>query len=183
MRDPRAVWNSQRKSRRVGSRVPIGLSIRHFIASWKIFAKLALAGRNDPLVYVVNYEQLTEHPEEAISGVHEWLEVVKGRGVSFVSDIDNYAKRIPDDQQHLHSNVERAPLLARTSAWQIELPSADRFEIERRVESELVLFGFESSRGTAPSLMSRCVLELGCVYWRVRAKCEQLGGSVLRLRK
>lgn len=168
MRDPRAILNSQRKAT---ASTHGGTMNRNPVITARAFNNCIRAietHRHADWLGVVRYEQLLAEPEATLREVRRFLglgEAARRPG--------RYAERIPDDQKHLHPNVDRPPDPARLEAWRDELDPADVFALQCLAAPVMRRWGYEPRATFPPGVRCRGVLKLlgglvGFAIWRFR---------------
>lgn len=140
MRDPRAIYNSQRTNRdSLGhpmARTPIGAA-RLFVRACRALEAHADA----PWLEIVRYERLLAEPD----AVRDQLATFLGLADRTPGD-HGYAGRIPTPQQHLHRNVGGSPRADRIHAWRNELPPAHQYCLEWWAGREMEAHGYPPER-------------------------------------
>ncbi len=120
VRDPRAVFHSQKNNTVSGTGKPFELDVKRFSAQWvAIYSQLEHMSRTAGGVHTVRYEDLIEQPEESLAGIAAALQL---RQLDHVTDRYHVPPRY---RGKLHANVGRAPLPDRLSAWQQDLSKAE----------------------------------------------------------
>jgi hypothetical protein len=144
IRDPRAIFSSQRKS--VDSRTGeiMNDDVINFCVSYKrVISKLnhlIKSKKARDRVLPIKYENLvSEHSfHQELTKITDFLNVspVKSKGG------DNYFNKIPEEQKHLHANVAKKPLHNRIDAWKEELPTNDSVFIKCALKKEIRKFSY-----------------------------------------
>lgn len=136
MRDPRAIYNSQKKAINTATHEPMNCSNpTRTIVAYKKIAGVLRKRRNEECLHVVKYEDLLFQPEKEIDRVLSFL------GVSNEANRElgkSYISKIPLPQKHLHENVQHKPLRERAEAWQTELSSLETSFFNTSLSKELI---------------------------------------------
>ncbi|MFW6016650.1 MAG: sulfotransferase, partial [bacterium] len=117
-RDPRAIFNSQNKNKNSQNKI-MQKSIYTFAYSYKLAHKLLcrLNKRKNKLL-VFKYEDLVINEDNIIKLIVDFLEVKN----VIKSENNDYYRRIPQNQLHLHNNVKlEYNDNKRINAWKSEL--------------------------------------------------------------
>ncbi len=116
VRDPRAVYASQRRSRRSRYPLPFTLSPGEMAREWAADAALAEEMARDPAYLRVRYEDLVTDHRATLQTVLAWL------GCRGLPELEGdgairYDDKIPREQRHLHERLRSTPDPARLTAW------------------------------------------------------------------
>lgn len=122
MRDPRAVYASQRRSVSSIDNRPMSDNPLIFAFAARRAMEQVHLHREASWLYIVRYEQLVRGPREEVGKLLAWLGHGDGKDLELA---DSYADRIPESQAHLHRNVAGPANAARVDAWRKELPPTD----------------------------------------------------------
>lgn len=133
VRDPRAVFASQRRS--ISSRTGRPM-VRDAVTAglrWRR-AMEALAVADLPQVLEVRYEDLVTSPQSSLDRVVQFLQLDSAEQSAYAdagATGGDYLARIPQDQRHLHTNVGKAADPSRINRWASELSAGDVWLLER----------------------------------------------------
>ena len=145
-RDPRAIFNSASKSIDSRTKKVMQDNVLRFCYVYKRSMRQVnmLAKRKDFLI--VGYEELVTNKESVLSKVSEFLEL------PIVSRESRYHGRIPEGQKHLHGNLGSSLLQERIKGWAIELGAREIYLIERLIDKEMLLGGYNRLNPTVSVL-------------------------------
>lgn len=134
-RDPRAVYNSQRKSIDSQTGKPMQPDILHFLFGFLDTDKRLKSLGNDPGFMIVDYEDLLQNEETVMTRVMHFV------GSKYVPDMsckESYFSKVPVAQKHLHKNIRSGkPVASRITGWQKELPAGDILLMQRTLRKYL----------------------------------------------
>lgn len=144
-RDPRAIFNSQKKS--VDSRTHrlMQTDIVKFVRIYKRAQMVLNRNRNNRLFHVVKYENLLLDEDKEMKCLTAFLDI------SYVKKYTNqkYYHKIPDSQKHLHVNlISEKYIMDRINAWEKELGEDDIYFLELTLRSELKSNGYALQNST-----------------------------------
>lgn len=143
-RDPRAIYSSQRQARDSRTGRPMAPHPGVFAWHWRsTMAALARQTRHS-WFHVVRYEDLLQRPKETMSRLLRRIDCPGAPARN-----SDYARRIPQSQQHLHRLVGGTLDRARIDAWRHDLSGADLSLIEAIAGRELERWGYEPAAPTA----------------------------------
>jgi len=130
-RDPRAVFNSLSKTVRSSSTGIMLDDVARFCWSYKTTNNTLSMLKAKDDVFVVEYEDLIRDEDKV------FIQVAKFLGIEMKLDEGGYSNRVPEEQQHLHKNINKVGLTERIDAWSEELDSLSIFAIESILEEDL----------------------------------------------
>ena len=138
-RDPRATFNSQRKSTDSYTQKPMQTDIVQFAKNYKntvqkINTYLKRLKLQDRLL-VVTYENLLRDEGTELSKILQFLNSSNKKR----KEKSKYSKIIPAEQRHLHTNLTKGNLQERIYAWQNELSPDDRCFLSFVLKNEIYL--------------------------------------------
>lgn len=141
LRDPRATFASQRKSISSNTGLPMQQSALVAALRWQQGEDIArkLATGADGLV--MHYDALILDHDKVMREVAAFLDVDPapffGEGSA-----DTLKSRIPPEQRHLHTNVDKAPLTHKVDAWRAELSRREIALIDRLAARGMARSGY-----------------------------------------
>lgn len=148
VRDPRAVWLSQKGARNPRDGMPLGWSPQRCAAQWAEQVGAALRASDDPRFRLLRYEELVRDPKTQVDAVCAWLGLDPADLVA--GDDGGYRERIPGDQRHLHALVGGAADPGRIDRWRELLPDEEVRAVEAAAGPLLERMGYDPVRaGTA----------------------------------
>jgi len=166
LRDLRGVYASQARS--IDSRKGRPMSFSPGLTAWIYRRAVRVLLRNSaaPWLRVIRFENLVADPAAEVEGALRFL----GASTIRKDGGSDYFSRIPDRQQHLHSNVGSATIGARTDAWRDSL-SQSRIELlERIAGTEMRALGYAVPDRPSPSWRMRIrMLGSWILFWVVEA--------------
>ncbi len=124
IRDPRAVYASQRRTRRSQYPVPFTLSPGVFGREWAGDLERAAALEGRPEYLRVRYEDLVRDVEGVLGRILGWLGCAP-EPLAPEGELE-YAERIPVEQRHLHDRLQSRPDPARLDAWRQKLSAGEQ---------------------------------------------------------
>lgn len=142
IRDPRALFNSQKKAISTIDNKPMQNSPVRFAIWYKKVLKFIynnLMGKS--YFMLVRYEELVLNEVSVISKILKFLEVSSKKK----SD-SRYKERIPREQTRLHPNIRADIMRAdRVKSWENELAVAEKLFLGRILVNEIVKLGYNST--------------------------------------
>jgi len=137
LRDPRGIYNSQKKSLSSTEKKTMSINPIYTALKWNEAVKIVDRYKNENWFYLIKYEDLIENKELALNNIIDFFGVSRGRIRS-----NNYVRRIPKEQIHLHENVSKKPIKERVNAWEKELTKIEISLIDRIINKKLLKFGY-----------------------------------------
>lgn len=143
MRDPRAMFASQRRS--ISSRSGRPMQDNPLVAAlrWREAAGIAQQLTAGAHGVTLRYEDLIQSQDETLTEVAAFLQI---DGEAFGSSDGGAARLeglIPDTQKHLHANIGKGPLAARISSWTSEITPSETRAIEAIAGGAMHGLGYE----------------------------------------
>jgi len=146
VRDPRAVINSQLKTKSSIVNVPMANDPIIAAKRWSKMVNSFWNERGDDFLEV-RYEDLMDDVGQAMKRICDFLNVPGLRAPEFDPEagVGEYFNRIPEDQKNIHANVKTGVALKqRASAWQEELSETDIHLIQTTSRKEMERLGYEA---------------------------------------
>lgn len=178
LRDPRAVFGSQKSSKKSDGAVAMSDDPYDSAARWAINA-----GRVDraagPDLHEVLYEDLIRDFDQVITGICTFMQrpdlpPIQPAGGDDETQGDAYLAKIPEDQRHLHQNLVKRPRTDRIEAWRQELTDIEIVLTQRAAGQMMQSKGYELD-GTAAQrvnplalMMARTRLFFATLMRRIR---------------
>lgn len=177
VRDPRAVYASQRRSRRSRYPLPFTLSPGVMARDWAGDGRLAVALEKDPDYLRVRYEDLVTDHRGTLGRVLGWLGCdlpVEGPEAAA-----GYGEVIPPEQRHLHESLRTTPDPARLEAWRSRVSAGEEALVLAAAAEEMGRLGYPVEGGeTPPGAWARRVDRLKERLLRLGLRGLALGGLV-----
>jgi hypothetical protein len=149
VRDGRAVFHSQKQAIASASGRPMArdpkIAARRWVRITKLLRELELDYHG---VLILNYETLIKDTDATMARVGAFLDVDRTGVADKPRDYEIAERYRPE----LHSNVNRAPLTNRISAWRTKLSPAEIAEFEAVARDCLIDEGYELEGPTRPAL-------------------------------
>lgn len=136
-RDPRAMYNSQKRSTKPISRKPMSRNPFTSALLWKKQIRAAKDLEKESWLYTLKYEDLIENKDAVLKELLNFLKSGDRR-----SERNTYSEEIPPYQRSLHTNITKAPLRNRINAWRDELDLTEVVVIEKLAAKEMISFGY-----------------------------------------
>lgn len=137
LRDPRAIYNSQKKSLSSIEKKPMSKNPIRAGLQWNKVIKVIDKHKDENWFYLIRYEDLIESKDEALNDIVDFLCVSKEKIKSY-----NYLQKIPREQRHLHKNIDKNPINKRIRAWEKELNYIEIGVIEKVIGKKLEKYGY-----------------------------------------
>lgn len=132
-RDPRAIYNSQKKATNSTDGSPMQTDIVKFALGYKKVQKLLKQYVNENYFHIIRYEKLLYDEVNEMNDILDFLKVNP-----LISDKDNYYNRIPKHQQNLHLNLKNnMNKNERIDAWKNELENWEVLFLQKVLKKEL----------------------------------------------
>lgn len=120
MRDPRAIFNSQKRSISSTLHRPMQESAIACALRWRIYMRHVSQLAADPRCLLVQYEQWTADNDAQLARLFAFLGLAPQAAGAAAARL---ATAIPSNQRHLHQNIAKGPLVERNLAWKQSLPN------------------------------------------------------------
>jgi hypothetical protein len=160
VRDPRAVYKSQRAAKHVTARLPLAASPLDYSAKWA--GGVTCARQPQAKICLVRFEDIVGDLDHTLSRLWNRLDVTPAEIRE--ADFQEYVGRIPESQRHLHMTLQKEPDEDRLESWKTTLSECEIRAIELTAGLEMISLGYPlSSPGTQTLGRSSRVL------WRLRA--------------
>lgn len=162
-RDPRGIFASQKRSIDIRTKRPMSERAAISALMYRAAVRCVLDSRSASRLLVLRYEDVIADLDEELSRICSFLDIHCER-----TPQDEYASRIPEEQRHLHGNVEAPPLAGRMDAWRTELSRRDLLTLESIAGSAMQRLGYSVS-GERP----RSLREWAFLVWDVGTGCAR----------
>jgi len=156
-RDPRAIFNSQKKSKDSRTGKKMNKNVIAFSLGYRKMYNIIRQYENTNFFYALKYEDLISNTEDEIEQLLNFLEVDNRE-----KDNNDYYDKIPDSQKPLHSNVKYPPIEQRKTSWTEELAEAEIAILEFCLKKEISDEGYVFS-GKKPTSIIQKIKVLGSV--------------------
>ncbi len=140
MRDPRAIYNSQKTSINSVNGLPMSDNPIHVAAAFNKVCSVIETVQEEEWFHCIRYEDLLLDNDSVLSGIFSFLDV---KLVSKFKSSNSFNDRIPEAQKHLHINVGRPPQKERIYAWRDKLSTYELCIIELLCFNRMHRWGYE----------------------------------------
>lgn len=140
-RDPRGLYNSQKKSRDSRTGKLMSSNVVAFALGYRKMYNILKSFESSAYVYSLRYEDLIDNVEREMNIILDFLDI-KNREKGNIK----YYNKIPNPQKELHDNVQKPPLKERKSGWEKELSAFDIAVLESCLKKEIRKEGYYFSR-------------------------------------
>ncbi len=172
MRDPRAVYNSQRRSLNSESGRPMSTNPLRVARRFVALERIVRAHRDAAWFHTLRYEDLIRNTETEVQRVAAFLGLRSGQK----ADGPSYDERIPAAERHLHELVGGEARQERIDAWSRELSAAEILAIERVAGEAMARHGYQTAAADRASAGDR----LRIVGYRLRYGAWRLARTAYR---
>lgn len=139
VRDPRGMYNSQKKSIDSLRNKPMQQNILRFVAKFRDVTRNIRDSRYAKHVQIVRYESLIDDEQNTLNNV---LNMMQGIGAKKDAEA-HYFDQIPEEQKHLHQNIRSGEAIQeRKSAWKSELSKSEIGAIEYLLRDEMKYWNY-----------------------------------------
>lgn len=138
VRDPRAIFLSQKNATCLYTGKSMGHSIYIFVEQYKKRTRIVM---NNPLnkeFLVIKYEELVQIDGFVEKKILPFLGILDA-----IAGEDHYAKKIPVNQQFLHTNVSDQPNKKSIEKWKKGLQWHEIAFIQKRLKKAMKFYGYE----------------------------------------
>jgi hypothetical protein len=140
-RDPRGLFNSQKKSRDSRTGKLMSNNVVAFALSYRKMYNIMKFYNKFDYLYSLRYEDLIDNFDKEMHEILDFLGVTNREK----EDI-RYYNKIPDPQKELHNNIQQPPLKERKSGWEKELSALEIAVLEACLKKEIRKEGYCFSR-------------------------------------
>lgn len=171
LRDPRATFASQRRS--VSSTSGRAMQDNPLVAGlrWRQAEAKAHALATGDEGRIVLYDDLVLHNERVMQDLARSMEVDAAPFLDASLGNDALKALIPDEQLHLHADIDKPPMAEKIDAWRSSLASREVALLDRLAGNGMVRTGFTPA--------SEARLRLRDIPWLARTTLDA-AGRVLR---
>ena len=139
-RDPRGIYNSQKKARRSNSSRTMAEPLTTFAFQYLAAQHAISRYQREPYFHVVCYEDFVKDPQRKLMRIQELLGLQKLQA----NEHGSYFERIPGGQHHLHKNLSKEVLPERALSWKQELEASELYFIQHALGKTLRRKGYET---------------------------------------
>jgi hypothetical protein len=135
LRDPRAVFASQKSAVSVYNQQTMASSLLRFCRDYRVRYEIAVACEPEKDIMLIKYEDLVSRSNSTIKEILSFLGANNEE-----KKISNYNSKIPETQKHLHPNLLKPPNTQSIEKWRSTLDRSEVYVIEfmlRDVMSDL----------------------------------------------
>jgi len=151
MRDPRAIFNSQRTAINPATGRPLCTNPLTLAFEYRTAAQIVARLSDEPWFHVIRYEDLLAD-ERGLDALRAFL----GASEAKAANQHSYAQRIPDDQKHLHPRVGQNATTQRVDAWRQQLRPAEIALIQQVAGAAMQDYGYELDDVSPSALHQAC---------------------------
>jgi hypothetical protein len=158
-RDPRAIHNSQKRSRKSASGKSMNQGIVRFALSYKRVHQMIRRYITKDYFYSLKYEDFIKNKIPEMQKLSNFLDVKPGENLK----TESYYSRIPMSQKYLHKSVGGSYDLSRTEGWKEELEDYRIVFLQTALKQELrdKDYGFYSTNSMRP------FQKIKMMYWHI----------------
>ncbi len=138
MRDPRAIFNSQKNATCLYTGKSMGHSLPYFVWQYRKRARIVAQNKRNKNLFCIRYENLIENTEGVMAEMLRFLNV---RGDKKI-EAGGYADKIPANQQKLHTNVKSDPNRKSLEKWKTGLGKHEVLFIQNRLSREMAAMNY-----------------------------------------
>ncbi|MFW6311714.1 MAG: sulfotransferase [Nanoarchaeota archaeon] len=137
-RDPRSIYNSQKKSLGSETNKPFITSIEKFVKTYKEDHEYIQqhSWRNN--FYIIKYENLIADKTTTLSNV---LKFIGSKGIK--GEENDYFDKIPEKQKNLHKKLTTNEDKSRIKPWKNESSPKEIFLLQKYLKKYLKVYGYE----------------------------------------
>ncbi|MEN8258768.1 MAG: sulfotransferase [Thermodesulfobacteriota bacterium] len=133
IRDPRAIYNSQKNASCLYTGKAMGHSLPYFVWQYRKRARIVEKNKGAKNLFCIRYENLIENTQDVVAATLRFLEVRGGKK----KKAGGYGDKIPANQQKLHTNVTSAPNRKSLEKWKTGLRKDEILFIQNRLSREM----------------------------------------------
>ncbi len=166
IRDPRAIYNSQKNATCIYTGKSMGCSLPYFINQYKKRTRLVRENLKNKDFYCVKYEDLVQDNEKVMNTIFTFLNL---RNPTRGSNC--YSEKIPDNQKSLHTNVGSDPNKNSLEKWITGLEKHEVHFIQKQLREEMEFFDYQPDKLamlSLPSWMDYLKNKIPYVYLQLR---------------
>jgi len=171
-RDPRAIFNSQKKMKSLVDKKLAWGDITRFLVLYQRAQKQLRELEQRDCFFCLRFEDLVMNEELQIRQLLEFLSA----GHAKQDRPADYYARIPDASKPLHKNVRADNLPSRVQAWQKELSDREICFLQTRLYHEMRYNGYLPYQGVSCSSLAR----LPFLFWELKLFFESARSLGLR---
>jgi hypothetical protein len=138
IRDPRAVFNSQMKTRDSQTGKLMSENLVAFALNYRKMMKTIQRMSNVDYFHLVKYEDFIQDQKREENKIIAFLNPSSDE----TGQNGSYSGKIPGSQKHLHPNIDAPFLERRMHAWRQELKKRDAFVLEKCLKSDLGRYNY-----------------------------------------
>lgn len=125
LRDPRAVFASQKSAVSVYNQQTMASSLLRFCRDYRVRYEIAVACEPEKDIMLIKYEDLVSRSNSTIKEILSFLGANNEE-----KKISNYNSKIPEAQKHLHPNLLKPPNTQSIEKWRSTLDRNEVYVIE-----------------------------------------------------
>lgn len=124
IRDPRAVFASQKSAQSIYNNSPMASNIYRFAKEYRYRYLIAKENKDTSDFIFIQFESLLKNASATID------KIIKQLGISNKKKASNYKERIPESQQNLHGNVGKELNVNINNKWKQTLAKEEIYILE-----------------------------------------------------
>ena len=162
-RDPRAIYNSQKRSRKSTSSKSMNQGIVRFALSYKRMHQMIRRYISEDYFYSFKYENFIKNKISELQQLSDFLGIKPAEN----HKTESYSSRIPGPQKYLHQNVGGNYDLSRTEGWKKELENHRIVFLQTALKQELLEkdYGLNSTNSLRP--FQKVKVMYWCIIFRI----------------
>lgn len=138
IRDPRAIFNSQKNATCLYTGKAMGYSLPYFVWQYRKRAKIVEDNKNNKKLFCIRYENLIENTEDVLAATLRFLGVKGDKK----KEAGGYGDKIPASQQKLHTNVTSGPNRKSLEKWKAGLGKHEVLFIQNKLSREMAAMNY-----------------------------------------
>lgn len=141
-RDPRSIYNSQKKTTGSESGNPFTTSIEAFVKKYKDEHHLLKKHIGKDYLYILKYEDLIKSKEHVLEKI---IKFVGSEGVKNDTRMEKeYYERIPEKQKIMHLKLKEKADTSRISPWKNELTLKENYILQKYLKVYIDYWKYEN---------------------------------------
>lgn len=176
-RDPRGIYNSQKKAKRSNSGQIMAEPLTTFAFQYLAAQQAVRRYQKEPYFHVVRYEPFLKDPRKELLRIMDFLGLQNTR----VREHAGYFEKIPGGQHHLHGNLESRILPERALSWKEELGAEELYFFQQALGKTLLRKGYPLVRVQPFSLKAKVSVWCKLIWFYMKHTLRVLCPVMYRL--